>query len=155
MEYKISSSPGEDEILYSMIFNLPNSTKTFLLDILNNFWCSGTSHKSWKISIIIPVLKPMKDSSLPKNYRPIALTSCISKIYEHMINARLVWHLEYKNLLFNRKFGFRKNHSTVDPLMILSQEIQNAFAIQNQTIAVFFDLEKAYDTTCLVISFFH
>ena len=31
--------------------------------------------------------------------------------------------------------------------MILSREIQNAFAAQNQTIAVFFYLEKAYDTT--------
>ena len=32
-------------------------------------------------------------------------------------------------------------------MMILTREIQNAFAIQNQTVAVFFDLEKAYDTT--------
>ena len=31
--------------------------------------------------------------------------------------------------------------------MFLTREIQNAIALQNQTIAVFFDLEKAYDTT--------
>ena len=143
----LPTSPGEDDILYSMIFNLPRCTKKFLLDILNSFYCTGTSPKSWKISIIIPILKPFKDSSFPQNYRPIALTSCLSKIYERMINARLVWHLESKNLLSNRQFGFRKNRCTVDPLMILSREIQNAFAVQNQTIAVFFDLEKAYDTT--------
>ena len=141
------TSPGEDEILYSMISNLPKVTKKFLLDILNNFWRTGTSPKSWKISIIIPVLKPLKDSSLPQSFRPIALTSCVSKIYERMVNTRLVWYLESKNLLSNRQFGFRKNRSTIDPLMILSREIQNAFAAQNQTIAVFFDLEKAYDTT--------
>ena len=141
------TSPGEDDILYSMIFNLPYSTKKFLLDILNSFWSSGTSPESWKISIIIPILKPFKDSSLPQNFRPIALTSCVSKIYERMINARLVWYLESKNLLSNRQFGFRKNRSTMDPLMFLSREVQNAFACQNQTIAVFFDLEKAYDTT--------
>ena len=88
------TSPGEDDILYSMIFNLPKSTKEFLLDILNSFWTSGTSPKSWKISIIVPIIKPLKDSYLPKNYRPIALTSCISKIYERMVNARLVWYLE-------------------------------------------------------------
>ena len=35
----------------------------------------------------------------------------------------------------------------MDPLLCLSREIQNAFAVRNQTIAVFFDLEKAYDTT--------
>ena len=103
------TSPGEDEILYSMIFNLPRSTKQFLLDILNSFWFSGTSPKSWKISSIVPVLKPLKDSYLPKNYRPIVLTSCACKIYERMVNARLVWYLESKNLLSNRQFGFRKN----------------------------------------------
>ena len=91
------TSPGEDEILYSMIFHLPRSTKQFLLDILNSFWFLGTSPKSWKISIIVPVLKPLKDSYLPKNYRPIALTSCVCKIYERMVNARLVWYLESKN----------------------------------------------------------
>ena len=141
------TSPGEDDILYSMIFNLPKSTKKFLLDIFNSFWFLGTSPKSWKISIIVAILKPLKDSYLPQNYRPIALTSCISKIYERMVNARLVWYLESKNLLSNRQFGFRKNRSTIDPLTFLSREIQNAFAVQNQTIAVFFDLEKAYDTT--------
>ena len=140
-------SPGEDDILYSMISNLPQCTKKLLLDILNDFWHTGTSPKSWKIAIIIPILKPLKEGSLPRSYRPIALTSCISKIYERMINTRLVWYLESKNLLSNRQFGFRKNRSTVDPLMILAREVQNAFAVQNQTIAVFFDLEKAYDTT--------
>ena len=141
------TSPGEDEILYSMIFNLPRNSKQFLLDILNSFWFSGTSPKSWKISIIVPVLKPLKDSYHPKNYRSIALTSCVSKIYERMVNAQLLWYLESKNLLSNRQFGFRKNRSAIDPLMFLTREIQNTIALRNQTIAVFFDLEKAYDTT--------
>ena len=84
------TSPGEDEILYSMIFHLPRSTKQFLLDILNSFWFLGTSPKSWKISIIVPVLKPLKDSYLPKNYRPIALTSCVlSRATKGNSNPRL------------------------------------------------------------------
>ena len=141
------TSPGEDEILYSMISHLPSCTKLFFLNVLNQFWCTGTSPKSWKTSIIVAILKPGKDSSLPQGYRPIALTSCVSKIYERMINARLVWYLDSKNLISNRQFGFRKNRSTLDPLLIITREITNAFANQNQTIAVFFDLEKAYDTT--------
>ena len=151
LEYAISlsspTSPGEDEILYSMISHLPSCAKEFFLNVLNEFWCSGSSSKSWKTSVIVSILKPGKDSSLPQGYRPIALTSCGCKLYERMINFRLVWLLESKNLLSNRQFGFRKNRSTMDPLSFITREIQNAFAIQNQTIAVFFDLEKAYDTT--------
>ena len=54
------TSPEEDEILYSMIFHLPRCTKQFLLDILNSFRFLGTSPKSWKISIIVLVLKPLR-----------------------------------------------------------------------------------------------
>ena len=64
-----------------------------------------------------------------------------------MVNIRLVWYLESKELLSNRQFGFRKNKSTLDPLLCLSREVQNAFAVQHQTVVVSFDLEKAYDTT--------
>ena len=141
------TSPGEDEIIYSMISHLPQCTKNFFLNVLNKFWCLGTSPMTWKTSTIVAILKPGKDSSLPQGYRPIALTSCVGKIYERMINARLTWILESRELLSNRQFGFRKSRSTLDPLLLITREIQNAFAVRNQTIAVFFDLEKAYDTT--------
>ena len=141
------TSPGDDGIRYEMIKHLPNVSKYFLLDTLNGLWVSHTSPKSWKISEIVPAFKPGKDPENPRNYRPIALTSCLCKLFERMVNNRLVWYLESKNLLSNRQFGFRKNRSTLDPLLMLSREIQNAFAIQNQVVGVFFDLEKAYDTT--------
>ena len=64
-----------------------------------------------------------------------------------MINTRLVWHLESKGLISPFQFGFRKNRSSLDPLLRLSNQIQQGFAKQCQTIGVFFDLEKAYDTT--------
>ena len=64
-----------------------------------------------------------------------------------MINTRLVWHLESKGLISPCQFGFRKKRSTLDPLLRLTNQIQQGFAKQCQTICVFFDLEKAYDTT--------
>ena len=66
---------------------------------------------------------------------------------DKIINTRLVWHLETNKLLSSYQYGFRKNRSTLDPLLRLSNQIQQGFANQKQTIGVFFDLEKAYDTT--------
>ena len=63
------------------------------------------------------------------------------------MNTRLVWHLESKGLISPFQFGFRKNRSTLDPLLRLTNQIQQGFAKRCQTIVVFFDLEKAYDTT--------
>ena len=46
---------------------------------------------------IIPIPKPGKDPAEPNNYRPIALTSCLYKTLERMINKRLTWFLESNN----------------------------------------------------------
>ena len=142
-----ATAPGEDNILYQMLKHLPEASKLFLLKIINKIWETGILPESWKVSLIIPVVKPNKDSSQATSYRPIALTSCVCKLMEKMINTRLVWHLETKGVLSPYQFGFRKNKSTLDPLLQLSNHIQQGFAKKLQTIGVFFDLEKAYDTT--------
>ena len=143
-----STAPGEDNIIYEMLKHLPDSAKQFLLKIINKIWDTGILPRSWKIALIIPVKKPNKDPNQTSSYRPIALTSCICKIMEKMINTRLVWFLENNNCLSSVQLGFRKNRSTLDPLLRLSNHIQQGFAKHCQTIGVFFDLEKAYDTTC-------
>ena len=143
-----STAPGEDNIIYEMLKLLPEATKSFLLKIINKIWETSILPKSWKITLIIPVRKPGKDANQATSYRPIALSSCICKIMEKMINTRLMWYLEKNGCLSPNQFGFRKHRSTLDPLIKLTNHIQQGFAKEKQTIAVFFDLEKAYDTTC-------
>ena len=64
-----------------------------------------------------------------------------------MVNEHLVWYLEKNGLLAKQQCGYRANRSTVDHLIRLETFIRDAF-IQNQhLVAVFFDLQKAYDTT--------
>ena len=97
--------------------------------------------------MIIPIPKPGKDSYNPLNYRPIALTSCLCKTLERMVNERLIWFLEKKGLLNKVQCGFRTHRSTIDHLIRLETFIREAFANGEHLVAVFFDLEKAYDTT--------
>ena len=59
----------------------------------------------------------------------------------------MVWVLESKKLLSKFQCGFRKDHSTLDHLVRFEHFIREAFARKKQVLAVFFDLEKAYDTT--------
>jgi len=64
-----------------------------------------------------------------------------------MVNSRLVWYLEKNKLISSAQSGFRKHRSTTNQLVRLETFIREAF-IQNQhATAIFFDLEKAYDTT--------
>ena len=66
------------------------------------------------------------------------------------MNTRLVWHMETSGSFTPHQIGFCKNRSTLDPILKLSNQIQQGFAKQRQTIGVFFglvDLEKVCDTT--------
>ena len=112
------SSPGIDNINYSMLQHLPNESLLTLLNIINNIWIDGSIPRNLKQSIIIPLLKPGKDPLEPNSYRPIALTSCLSKIMERMVNNRLVFYIESNNILPNIQCGFRKNRSTIDHLQV-------------------------------------
>ena len=72
------------------------------------------------------------------NYRPIALTSCIYKTMEGVINDRLVWFLESNNLISGNQVGFRKNYSTNDHLVRLESFIRDAFIKKEHCVAIFF-----------------
>ena len=94
-----NSSPGPDQIHYKILRHLPIETLHILLDIINETWKSDTFPESWREALIISIPKPGKDHFNPLNYRLIALTSCMCKTVERMVNERLVWYLEKNGLL--------------------------------------------------------
>ena len=139
-------STGEDQIENTMIKQLPPISRKYLMDLLNKMWNEGTFPQEWKTSIILPILKTGKEQTDLKNYRPISLTSCICKLYERMVNNRLMWFLEKTKQLSPRQYGFRQNKTTIDPIGALTTDILNGFKDKKTTTAVFFDFEKAFDT---------
>ena len=141
------SSPGIDEITYSMIKKCHPRLIEMILQTFNRIFSDKVFPELWRTSIIIPIQKPNKDHHEPLNHRPIALTSCLCKLFEKMINLRLNWYLESKNLINPRQSGFRKNRSTTDSLVKFEVDINSAIKEGLHTIAVFFDLSKAYDMT--------
>jgi ribonuclease HI len=130
-----------------MLKHLPEISLVSLLEIFNNIWQTGNFPSDWAEAIVIPFPKPEKDHSKPENYRPIALTSCLCKTFERMVNARLTWFLESNGVLTELQSGFRKGRSTTDQLVRLESFVREAFVRGEHAVAVFFDLEKAYDTT--------
>ena len=141
------TAEGPDKIHYQLLKHLPTESKSLLLHIFNSIWRSGNFHECWSEAIVIPIPKPGKDHSDPNNYRPISLTSCVCKTLERMINDRLVWYLEDNNIITDIQCGFRKRKSTLDHLVRLESFIRNAFLNKQEVVSIFFDLEKAYDTT--------
>jgi len=141
------TAPGPDKISYEILRHLPEQSLAVLLDIYNRIWTTQEFPASWSLATVIPIPKPGKDHTDPTNYRPISLTSCLCKLMEKMVNKRLMWYLEHNNSLSDLQCGFRKNRSTIDHLVRLESFIREAFARGEHMVAIFFDLEKAFDTT--------
>ena len=66
---------------------------------------------------------------------------------ERIVNDRLVWFLETNGILTEYQSGFRKNRSTIDQIIRLESAVRETFIKQEHMVAIFFDLEKAFDTT--------
>ena len=64
---------------------------------------------------------------------------------EAMVTARLNHFFELNNLITPFQSDFRKHHSTNDHLVRLQTKINGAFGKGHKAIAVFVDIEKAYD----------
>ena len=83
--------------------------------------------------------------STPKNYHPVSLLSVVSKVFEKLLNNRIVDHLEICRLFSEFQYGFRSSRSTTDLLTILSYRIARAFNRSGATRAVVLDISKAFD----------
>lgn len=140
------SAPGEDMITYSMLKHMHQSCKQLLLNIFNRIWTLGVFPDKWRIAIVLAFLKLGKTPGMTTSYRPIALTSCVCKLSEKIANIRLVRTLENKSVLSEYQYGFRKNRSTIDALIRMESDILDTFSRGEHMVAVFFDIQKAYDT---------
>ena len=142
---KKRKSPGPDNITNEMLQHLGMKAKKILLDIFNKSWQAGTVPQCWREAIMVPIHKKGKDRRKVDSYRPISLTSCVGKLMERLVNTRLIWHLESNNLLSSEQAGFRQHRSTEDQVTYLAQEIDDGFQAKKHTLAVWIDMEKAFD----------
>ena len=79
----------------------------------------------------------------PKSYRPISLLCVTYKILERLIYARVEPLID--PLLPKEQAGFRRRKSTVDQVVLLTQNIEDSFEAK-KTGAVCFNLTADYDT---------
>ena len=140
-------APGRDKVMYELLTHLGATAKIKLLDLFNRSWQSGKVPAEWKVAVIKPLPKQGKDLTLTASYRPISLTSCVCKLLERMVNARLATLVEEGGFLSELQGGFRSNRQVTDHVVRLCQDVSDGMhaSRMQHTAAVFFDLAQAYD----------
>ncbi|XP_029164466.1 uncharacterized protein LOC114935743, partial [Nylanderia fulva] len=103
-----NSAPGRDGIEYTMLKNLTEEMKNILLNMYNEVWFTGKIPDAWRKYQVVFIDKPGKEK-----VRPIALSSCIGKLMERLVNERLVWWAEHEGKLAGDQNGFRRGINSV------------------------------------------
>ena len=138
-------SPGYDGFNKDILFlSLPN-IGILLLYLLNLSLSQGVFPDELKIANVIPLFKA-DDPMRFNNYRPVSLLSIFSKIYERAMCTRLTDFLEFHKILYEKQFGFRKQHSAYMAHMLLVDNLIKALQNEEFVIGVFLDFSKAFDT---------
>ena len=92
---------------------------------------------------MVPVFKIVGERSTAKNYCPVSLLSVVSKVFENLVNNRIVDHLEKCGLCDFRYF--RSSRSTAVLLTVVTDRIARAFKRSGATQAVALNISKAFD----------
>ena len=141
---KTGKAPGPDSICSELILHAGAALKSWLRDFLFSCFRRLKIPKIWRRALVVAIPKPGKPVGYPKSYRPISLLCVPYKILGRLIYARIKPLID--PLLPKEQAGFRRGKSTVDQVVLLTQNIKDSCEAKKKAGAVFMDLTAAYDT---------
>jgi hypothetical protein len=114
--------------------------------VFNTALKTGIYPETWTTGIIVPIHKS-GDKTDTNNYRGIAISSCLSKLFNSILNSRLENYMVENNLWKRNQSGFMKKHRTEDNLFVF-QAIQHKYVQKTgqKIYAAFVDFQKFFDT---------
>ena len=95
-----SETSGPDRIPVVFLKNCEPELSYILAELFNKCLKEACFPDCWNVSSVVPVFKNVGERSTAKNYRPVSLLSVVSKVFEKLLDKRIVDHLEKCGLFF-------------------------------------------------------
>jgi hypothetical protein len=145
---------GHDDISNEILV----CTKSLLIPLLTKFFSAclqlGYFPNFWKHALTVIIQKADKDSySAPGSYCPIALLSCLGKVFKSLLTKRITFWAKNFNIIAPGHFGGRANQCTDDANIFLTSWIQQKWREKKVVSALFLDVKSAYPSVikdCLI-----
>ena len=143
---KKNKSPGLDNIISEFIIYGKYDLVKSICELFNLVFRTTSYPTIWTVSYLKPVHK--KDIiSDPGNYRGIAVSSCLSKLFSLVLLNRLNDYVGKTKPLSINQIGFRKGKRTTDHIFVIKTLIDKLVRKEGKKIFIaFIDFKKAYDT---------
>lgn len=137
-------APGSDGIHPLILQNLSQIIDAPLANIFNISLATGKIPSAWKEAIIKPFYKG-GNKHQPGNYRPVSLTSVISKVMEKIIKYHMQKHIDATGIQTPHQHGFVSKRSCVTNLLIARENWVKALDQGEDVDVIFTDFSKAFD----------
>ena len=141
----VSKGPGHDGFSPSVLRWISKEISAPLSGLINACLEVGFFPDFLKVARITPVFKS-GDPTQFGNYRPISVLSVISKIFERVIQGRLLGFLKKQGHILSSQYGFRRGHSTYMAILDMVENIHKAWEKGEHCLGIFIDFKKAFDT---------
>ena len=103
----------------------------------------GSFPSCWRQANVARIPKDPPSSSIA-NYRPISITSVLSKVFERLVPVRLGRFMECSGVLSTTQFAYRKGLGTCDALLCVSHTLQSALECGQEARIVQIDFGAAF-----------
>ena len=144
INFDLSKASGPDCIPAGVLKNCEPELSCILAELFNKHLKDSCFPYCSKVSSVVPVFKNLGEMSTAENYCPLSLLSVVSKVFEKIVNNRIIDHREKCGLFSDFQCGFRSSQSTADLLTVVSDRIARAFNRSGATQAGALDISKAF-----------
>ena len=137
-----SKAPGYSKIPIEFVKLWRKPLLPTVLRIFNTILRSYTAPSAWNLVLLYPIYKGKDDSQDPQNYRPIALTEHLRKLFEKLLKSRIT---SYDLKIHTLQNGFQEKKSTLDHCTTLDYLLA-ATPTRRSRVTCFLDIKGAFDT---------
>ena len=121
--------------------------------VFRSYLCSGVMLEETLLSAeiaqlenVVAIQNKKNNSNSLSNLRPISLLSNVGKVFEKILNNKLVAFCMDNNIISEYQFCFKKRHSTIHAISKLTSDINWALNNKESVGACLMDVEKSFDT---------
>jgi ribonucleases P/MRP protein subunit RPP40 len=141
---RADKAQGADDLSPRLLKEVRTEISSPLLHIWRESLQDGCVPEGWKTANVCPIFKKGSRSQAG-NYRPVSLTSQISKLLEAVIRDALVNHLEKNKLVSESQHGFRRGRSCLSNVLVFLDKVSRWVDEGDCVDAIYLDFAKAFD----------
>ena len=142
---KSTSDPGPDALTYGILKHLP-ATHHFMATLYSKLLLKSPKPPSlWQTSKIALIYKRNEQDN-PRNFRMIALTSIVGKVFHQILSSRTLEFMTNNGYIDNsmQKAFINNINGTIEHNQLLQEIIQHARHHKKTCHITFFDLKDAF-----------